>query len=73
MWLVGLTLTCCMTRGAMRASDAFAAVANLLTRIVVKPYRDEHLTDIEIDRFSDAVLLEAAKWKEENRERDLRV
>lgn len=50
----------------MRCSDAFAAVANLLCKIVVKPYREEPLTDEEIDRFSDAVLLEAAKWKEEN-------
>jgi hypothetical protein len=51
----------------MKPSHAFAAVANLLTQIVGKSYRDEPLTDEEWDRWTDKILLLAAKEKEHGR------
>ena len=51
----------------MRPVDCFAAVADLLTRVVGSPYRETEMTEDEWARFTYLVLLLAKEQKGEQK------
>ena len=50
----------------MKPSDAFEAIADILTGIVKKPFRDEPMSVAEWDALTEQVLLLAAREKAKN-------
>jgi hypothetical protein len=47
----------------MRPVDFFAEIGNIMTLVVKRPYRDEPLTDEELDSITDQILILAEKEK----------
>src|SRR5262245_35847659 len=48
-----------------KPSDFYAEIASIVDRVVKKPYRDEPLTDHEIDVIQDQVMMLCAKERKD--------